>query len=109
MAKQLSGTLLGDKSYISKDLFEAQKGIRYYPADGGRKGMQAPKHTPEQKRLLKQRGAVETIFDQLKNLCQIEQRCRRFWLNLISGLVAYCLFPYKPIMFEKSLCYPISE
>ena len=106
MAKQLSGTLVGDKGYISKDLADCLKkeyGITLLT--GVKKGMKAPKHTPEQKRLLKQRGVVETIFDQLKNLCQIEHSRHRsekgFLLNLISGLAAYCLFPYKPMMFGK--------
>ncbi|WP_143324909.1 transposase, partial [Rappaport israeli] len=73
---------------------------------GKKKNMKSPPQSPEQKRLLKQRGAVETIFDQLKNLCQIEHTRHRlekgFLLNLISGLTAYCLFAYKPQMFGKN-------
>ena len=54
MAKQLSGTLVGDKGYISKDLSDWLKreyGITLLT--GIKKGMKAPKHTPGQKRLLK--------------------------------------------------------
>ena len=70
-----------------------------------KKGMKAQNYSAEQKYLLKRRGVVETIFDQLKNLCQIEHTRHRseygFLLNLISGLAAYCLFPYKPQMFGR--------
>ncbi|RRD87758.1 hypothetical protein EII21_11520, partial [Conchiformibius steedae] len=47
MAKQLSGTLVGDKGYISKDLADCLKkeyGITLLT--GVKKGMKAPKHTP---------------------------------------------------------------
>jgi Transposase DDE domain len=43
---------------------------------------------------------VETVFDELKNLCQIEHTRHRslsnFAVNLMAGIVAYCLQPVKP-------------
>jgi hypothetical protein len=43
---------------------------------------------------------VETVFDELKNLCQIQHTRHRlhanFIVNLMSGIVAYCLMPNKP-------------
>ncbi|GHV49653.1 hypothetical protein FACS1894181_09110 [Bacteroidia bacterium] len=46
------------------------------------------------------RAIIETINDQLKNICQIEHTRHRslvnFISNLISGLIAYNLMPKKP-------------
>ena len=40
------------------------------------------------------------VFDELKNLCQIEHTRHRslqnFAVNLMGGIVAYCLLPVKP-------------
>ena len=49
--------------------------------------------------LLRKRSLVEVVFDQLKNLCQIEHTRHRslsnFAVNLMAGIVAYCLQPVK--------------
>ena len=50
--------------------------------------------------LLRKRALIETINDELKNICQIEHSRHRsfinFLTNLISGLVAYSFLPKKP-------------
>ena len=50
--------------------------------------------------LLRKRALIETINDELKNMCQIEHTRHRsianFMVNLISGLTAYTYFPKKP-------------
>ena len=50
--------------------------------------------------LLRKRSVIETINDELKNICSIEHSRHRsfknFITNLISGLIAYCFFPKKP-------------
>lgn len=112
MAKQLFGIVIGDRGYIGKELSDwLQKEYQITLLTGIKKGMKSKNYTPEQKQLLKRRGVVETIFDQLKNLCQIEHTRHRsesgFLLNLISGLTAYCLFPYKPMMFGKKSLLPM--
>ena len=52
------------------------------------------------KALLRKRAVVESVIDQLKNLCQIEHTRHRsvngFLLNLVAGLTAYSLRPEKP-------------
>ena len=54
------------------------------------------------KLLLRQRAIIETINDQLKNISQIEHSRHRsvanFLVNLLSGLIAYCLRPKKPAL-----------
>ena len=57
------------------------------------------------KLLLRKRALIESINDELKNMCQIEHTRHRspinFLVNLFSGLVAYTFFPKKP-----SIRYP---
>lgn len=52
------------------------------------------------KLLLRKRAIIESIFDQLKNISQIEHTRHRspinFVVNLLAGLVAYCYQPKKP-------------
>jgi hypothetical protein len=52
------------------------------------------------KLLLRKRAIIETITDQLKNICQIEHSRHRshthFLVNLVAGLVVYCHQPKKP-------------
>jgi hypothetical protein len=49
--------------------------------------------------LLKRRSLIETVFDELKSLCQIEHTRHRshasFIVNLMSGIITYCLLPNK--------------
>jgi hypothetical protein len=50
--------------------------------------------------LLRKRALIETIIDQLKNVCQIEHSRHRspvnFLIHLLAGLIAYCHQPKKP-------------
>ncbi|EKR65273.1 transposase DDE domain protein [Leptospira weilii str. 2006001853] len=50
--------------------------------------------------LLRKRAIIESVNDELKNICQIQHtRHRSFFnwaVNLLSGLVAYSFFPKKP-------------
>ena len=56
--------------------------------------------------LLRKRSVIETINDELKNICQIEHSRHRgtanFLMNLLAGIAAYCFFDKKPaIKFER--------
>ncbi|PCS23083.1 hypothetical protein BTN49_1076 [Candidatus Enterovibrio escicola] len=46
------------------------------------------------------RFIIETVFDQLKNISQIEHSrhlsCISFMLNLLAGIIAYSFQPKKP-------------
>ena len=65
-----------------------------------RKSMLEVVHSEFDQALLRKRSLVETVFDELKNLCQIEHTRHRlpmnFAVNLMAGIVAYCLQPVKP-------------
>jgi hypothetical protein len=71
-----------------------------------RKNMKPVQHTPFDQALLKRRSLIETVFDELKNLCQVEHTRHRshanFIVNLMSGIIAYCLMPNKPRLSLKS-------
>jgi len=48
----------------------------------------------------RKRSVIETVNDELKNICQIEHSRHRsfgnFLSNLISGILAYSFLPKKP-------------
>lgn len=50
--------------------------------------------------MLRKRSVIETINDELKNMCQVEHSRHRsfgnFITNILSGLIAYSFFPKKP-------------
>ncbi len=56
--------------------------------------------TLSEKIMLRKRSIIETINDELKNICQIEHSRHRsfanFLTNSISGLLAYSFLPKKP-------------
>lgn len=51
---------------------------------------------------LRKRAVIETVNDELKNICQIEHARHRsvgnFITNLVSGMIAYNFMPKKPTM-----------
>jgi hypothetical protein len=100
LAKRMYGKLFGDRGYISKDLFAAlwNQGTRLIT--GIRRNMKNKLLPLMDKIMLRGRGIIETINDQLKNIEQIEHTRHRsptnFGVNLISGLIAYQLQPKKP-------------
>ncbi|EFL91189.1 putative transposase [Candidatus Regiella insecticola LSR1] len=100
LAKALFGQLYADKGYISKTLLQQlkEKGIAFITRV--RRNMKPLEHTEFDNAILRKRSLVETVFDQLKNMCQIEHTRHRspqnFIINLLGGIVAYCLTPSKP-------------
>jgi hypothetical protein len=100
MCEGLFGLLFGDKGYISKDLSKtlAEQGIALITTL--KKNMKPVPHTDFEKAVLRRRSLVETVIDELKNLCQIEHTRHRsvanFLVNLMAGIVAYCLADDKP-------------
>jgi hypothetical protein len=104
--KGLTGIGARDKGYISKEKTEAleQQGLKFIHSV--RKNMKKKMMTAFEKFFLSKRGLVETVIEQLKSICQIEHSRHRspdnFVINLISGLVAYCLKPRKPTISLSS-------
>jgi len=100
LAHNLPGKLYGDKGYLSKaleaNLFD--KGVELITTV--RKNMKAKAMSLWDRAMLSKRFIIETINDQLKNISFIEHSRHRsmngFTLNLMAGLVAYCLKENKP-------------
>ena len=100
MTKEVFGKLFGDKGYISRALADLlfQDGIQLITKV--RKNMKKQNLSDVDAILLRKRALVESVNDELKNICKIEHTRHRslsgFLVNLIAGLVAFCFFPKKP-------------
>ena len=80
MTKEIFGKLLGDKGYISKKLFEElfQRGLQLITPI--KKNMKNKLMPMMDKILLRKRSIIETINDQLKNICNIDHtRHRKYY------------------------------
>jgi hypothetical protein len=101
LVKRLFGKLFGDRGYISRDLAEqllVEQGLRLITEL--RKNMRNRLLALGDKLLLRKRAIIETLVDELKNVCQIEHSRHRsprtFLVHLMAGLAAYCHLPKKP-------------
>ena len=95
--KKLFGKLFGDKGYISKELFS--NGVHLVTKL--RKNMKTKLLTPMADAYhLRKRAIIETIFDQLKNICQVEHSRHRsvanYFNNIFAALIAYNFKDRKP-------------
>ena len=100
MAKNIFGKLYGDKGYISQKLFDELSNMRVTLVTSIRKNMKQKFMSIFDKAVLKKRGVIESINNQIKNLFQIEHTRHRSPLNafahILSSLIAYCIHPNKP-------------
>lgn len=101
----VSGKLYGDKGYVSQQISQILFADGIQLITGIRNKMKNCLMELKDKILLRKRSVIETVNDELKNMCQVEHSRHRsfgnFITNLISGLIAYSFFPKKPaIKFE---------
>ena len=100
LCKNIKGKLFGDKGYISKKLSSTLKKMGIDIITNVRSNMKNKLVNLEDRLLLRKRFIIETINDQLKNLCDIEHSRHRsplnFMANLISGLICYSYREKKP-------------
>jgi len=98
--EKLKGKLYADKGYISQQLTEVLFVDGLHLITQIRNNMKNVFMEMKDKIMLRKRSVIETINDELKNICSIEhsRHCSfgNFVTNLISGLIAYCFFPKKP-------------
>ena len=103
LLEKIFGKLFADKGYISKTLFDKLfvDGIHLFTTV--RNNMKDRYMTNNDRIILRKRSIIESVNDELKNICQIEHSRHRsfhnFIANLISGIAAYCLLPKKPSIF----------
>ena len=54
----------------------------------------------EDKLMLRKRAVIESVYDSLKNVCQVEhsrhRSVRNFLVNLLAAISAYSFLPHKP-------------
>lgn len=98
--KRIFGKLFGDKGYISKDLFEQLFIDGVHLITKIKKNMKNSLMLLQDKIAFRKRALIETVNDELKNICQVEHTRHRsfdnFVTNLLSGLIAYSFFDKKP-------------
>jgi hypothetical protein len=111
MTQGLEGKLFGDKGYISQTLFNTLYQRSLLLVTKIKKNMKNKLMPLIDKLLLRKRAIVETVFDQLKNISQIEHSRHRSINNFmvipafagmtVGGLAAYILQPKKPSLNLK--------
>lgn len=108
LARTLWGKLFGDKGYLSQPLQTVLREQNVELVTKLKKNQKNKFLAFADKILLRKRAIIETVFDQLKNISQIEHtRHRSFWnflVNILAGLIAYSWREKKP-----SLNYNINE
>jgi transposase len=100
LTEKLFGKLIGDRGYISKPLTELLSGRGLELITKIKSNMKNRLMPLIDKLLLRKRALIETINDQLKNICQIEHSRHRstsnFVVNTIAALIAYTFKEKKP-------------
>jgi len=100
--KAITGKLYGDKGYISKDLTNILFINGLHLITNIKNNMKNCLMELKDKIYLRKRSIIETINDELKNMCQVEHSRHRslgnFITNTISALIAYSFFPKKPAL-----------
>lgn len=110
LARKLWGKLFGDLGYLSEPLKILLREQNLELVTKLKKNMKNKFLNFADKLLLRKRAIIETLFDQLKNISQIEHtRHRSFWnflVNLAAGLIAYTWREKKPSLNYniKDLC-----
>ncbi len=96
----IKGKLYGDKGYLSKELTNLLFVDGLHLITSIRNNMKNCLMELKDKIMLRKRSVIETINDELKNMCQVEHSRHRsmgnFITNVLSGLIAYSFFPKKP-------------
>ena len=100
MARDLWGHLYGDRGYIAKALHDAllAGGLKLITLI--RRNMKPHLMRLWDRLMLRKRGVIESVNDQLKNISQIEHSRHRslsgFMINGVGALIAYTDQPTKP-------------
>lgn len=98
--ESIKGKLYADKGYLSKDLTNILFMDGLHLITSIRSNMKNCLMELKDKIMLRKRSVIETVNDELKNMCQVEHSRHRsfgnFITNMLSGLIAYSFFPKKP-------------
>lgn len=96
----IRGKLYADKGYIGQKLTELLFIEGVHLITSIRNNMKNMLMELKDKILLRKRSVIETVNDELKNMCQLEHSRHRsfpgFVANAVAALIAYSFFPKKP-------------
>ncbi len=97
---KIYGKLYADKGYIGKDLMQLLFADGLHLITHIKNNMKNSLMSLSDKILLRKRSIIETVNDELKNICHIEHSRHRsftnFLSNIVAGLIAYSFLPKKP-------------
>lgn len=100
MLQFFKGKLVGDKGYISKKLTQQLLNQGIQLITGIKNNMKNKFISLADKILLKKRVLIESVFNQLKNIFQLEHSRHRHpingLVNILSAIAAYIHYPNKP-------------
>lgn len=98
--KAIFGKLFADKGYIGEKLQKLLFTDGIHLITNIRNNMKNTLLSMSDKILLRKRSIIETVNDELKNICQVEHSRHRstanFLSNIIAGIIAYHFLPKKP-------------
>jgi Transposase DDE domain len=99
------GKLYADRGYISQTLRDILFVDGIHLVTKLRNNMKGGEIPLQDKINLRKRAVIESVNDELKNICQIEHTRHRsftnFITNLIAGLLAYSFLPKKPSIYAE--------
>lgn len=105
--KAVFGKLFADKGYISEKLTNILFVNDIHLVTSIRNNMKNSLMTISDKILLRKRSVIETVNDELKNICQLEHSRHRsfanFIANIVAGLIAYAFLPKKPSISYRAV------
>lgn len=98
--KAVFGKSYADKGYISEKLQQLLFIDGVHLITNIKNNMKNSLLTMSDKIMLRKRSVIETVNDELKNICQVEHSRHRsftnFITNIVAGLIAYSFLPKKP-------------
>ena len=102
------GKLVGDKGYISKNLFQRLFVDSMQLITKLKSNKKGALMSVSDRLLLRKKAIIETVNDELRNIAQVEHSRHRsfdnFIVNLLGAISAHCFFPKKPcICVERSV------
>jgi hypothetical protein len=85
---KLFGKLFADRGYISQSLFEMLFIEGIHLISGLKRNMKNSLMFTRDKIYLRKWALIETVNDELKNICQIEHTRHRNFVNVISNMIS---------------------
>lgn len=106
----MRGKFVGDKGYISKKLASDLREEGIILLTKFQNKMKNRLVTLSDKLLIRKRALIESVIEQLKNICHIEHTRHRSPANcivhLLAELIAYCHLPHKPSVAIEHFALP---